>query len=333
MNGYVYNGPIQIYLSYFEKIPSCIVYEDLDYDKLIKQFCKAFKKEIIAHHYEIDKSNKDDIGNHIFILPKEILIEIDFSYMKIFCYSESNVTKKIEDFGKKFKKEKPDLAQINLITMHQGDFQNRKIDFKKPAIELDQLYNDDFSTFHHNMLGTLNEDNKSGLHLLYGAPGTGKSTYIRYLCGVLKKKVIFLPGQLAQNLDNVYMTRYLISNSNSILVIEDAEELIVSRDHKRNSNLAMILNMTDGIIGESLGIQIIATFNTKLKNIDPALKRKGRLKSSHEFKALEAEKANQLLRKEGVNETTSTPLTLAEIYNFKEEQQMKEPEWKAMGFK
>ena len=96
------------------------------------------------------------------------------------------------------------------------------------------------------------------------------------------------------------MTRYLISNSNSILVIEDAEELIVSRDQKRNSNLAMILNMTDGILGESLGIQIIATFNTDLKNIDPALKRKGRLKSSYEFKPLESEKANQLLKNEGL---------------------------------
>ena len=64
---------------------------------------------------------------------------------------------------------------------------------------------------------------------------------------------------------------------------------------QRNSNLAMILNITDGILGESLGIQIIATFNTDVQNIDPALKRKGRLKSAYEFKALSPEKANVLL--------------------------------------
>ena len=261
-------------------------------------------------------------------------MEIDSDELSMFFIKNSTLTEDIEKFALGYKKNTPDLAQINLITMHQGDFQNRKIDFKKPEIELAQLYNDDFIAFHQKMMAILKEENKSGLHLLYGIPGTGKSTYIRYLCGILKKKVIFLPGQLAQNLDNVNMTRYLISNSNSILVIEDAEELIVSRDQKRNSNLAMILNMTDGILGESLGIQIIATFNTDLRNIDPALKRKGRLKTSYEFKPLATEKANQLLvQKEGILETTSTPLPLSEIYNFKEEQQLKETKGKAVGFR
>lgn len=333
LDGYVYNGAIQVYLSYFEKIPSCIDFCDLHFRKLLEELQVEFKHEILAHHYELENGNTKDIGKHLFVLNHKILIEIDSGELSLFFGQKSALFSKIENFTLRYKKNEPELAQINLITMQQGDFQNRKIDFKKPDIELDQLYNNGFPDFHDKILGTLNEEDTSGLHLLYGIPGTGKSTYIRYLCGILKKKVIFLPGQLAQNLDNVYMTRYLISNSNSILVIEDAEELIVSRDQQRNSNLAMILNMTDGILGESLGIQIIATFNTDLKNIDPALKRKGRLKSSYEFKPLESKKANQLLKNEGLNEQTSSPLTLADIYNFKEEQQMKDPERKAVGFR
>jgi ATP-dependent 26S proteasome regulatory subunit len=169
--------------------------------------------------------------------------------------------------------------------------------------------------------------------LFYGKPGTGKSTYIRYLCGQLKKKIVFLPGQMAQNLDNVQMTRYLIKNENCILVIEDAEELIVSRDQKRNSILAMILNITDGILGESLGIQIIATFNTNVENIDPALKRKGRLRSAYEFKAQPAEKATILLREQNADYTAEKEMTLAEIYNVSEEEQYKSPQRKAVGFR
>lgn len=332
LEGYIYNKSLQVYLSYFQIIPSCIDYPNLEFQELLKDFQIEFKEDILAYHYDYENGS-EEIGMHLFILKNQILVEIGSIEFSIYFARKSKSTTKIEKFALRYKKEKPDLAQINLITMQNGDFENRKIDFKKPAIELDQLYNDDFMPFHHKMLASLNEENASGLHLLYGIPGTGKSTYIRYLCGILKKKVIFLPGQLAQNLDNVYMTRYLISNSNSILVIEDAEELIVSRDHQRNSNLAMILNITDGILGESLGIQIIATFNTDLRNIDPALKRKGRLKSSYEFKALEVEKANRLLQKEAVNETTSNPITIAEIYNFKEEQEMKEPERKAVGFR
>lgn len=332
-DGYILSSPLQIYTSYFKQVPSEIEYENLEIKKLLVEFPIVFKKQILKYHFAINKSDSKEVGRHIFVLQNEILIEMVYSTLHIYLQEESAHTQKIESFITNFKKSDPKQAQINLITMNQGDFQNRKIDFKKPVIELDQLYNDDFTSFHYRMLEILNEENTSGLHLLYGIPGTGKSTYIRYVCGVLKKKVIFLPGQLAQNLDNVYMTRYLISNSNSVLVIEDAEELIVSRDHQRNSNLAMILNMTDGILGESLGIQIIATFNTDLRNIDPALKRKGRLKSSYEFKALEAKKANQLLKEEGIEETTSNPLTLAEIYNFKEEQQMKTEDRKAVGFK
>ncbi|WP_373059356.1 hypothetical protein [Zunongwangia sp. H14] len=82
---------------------------------------------------------------------------------------------------------------------------------------------------------------------------------------LVEKEVIFLPGQMAQNLDNVAMIKYLMGNPNSVLVIEDAEELIMSRKAQRNSNLSMILNITDGILGESLGIQIIATFKTDVK--------------------------------------------------------------------
>ncbi|WZL89784.1 AAA family ATPase [Salinimicrobium sp. 3283s] len=148
-----------------------------------------------------------------------------------------------------------------------------------------------------------------------------------------QKEIVFLPGQMAQNLDNVAMTKYLIDNPNSILVIEDAEELIVSRDRQRNSNLAMILNITDGILGESLGIQIIATFNTDVQNIDPALKRKGRLKSAYEFKALAPKKANMLFKEQNSEYTTDKEMTLAEIYNISEEEQYKSPVRKAVGFK
>jgi hypothetical protein len=73
---------------------------------------------------------------------------------------------------------------------------------------------------------------------------------------------------MAGELDNLNMTPFLLNNKNTVFVIEDAEELITSREDVRNSNLSMLLNLTDGLLGESLGIQIIATFNTDVKNID-----------------------------------------------------------------
>ena len=77
--------------------------------------------------------------------------------------------------------------------------------------------------------------------------------------------------------------------------------------------------MTDGILSDDLGIKFICTFNDDMKNIDPALLRKGRLVSKYEFKPLSVEKSNTLLKERGINETTNKPLTLAEIFYYEDD--------------
>jgi hypothetical protein len=54
------------------------------------------------------------------------------------------------------------------------------------------------------------------------------------------------------------------------------------------------------LLGESLGIQIIATFNTHISNIDKALLRKGRLIGLYEFKPLSMDKSKVLLEENGI---------------------------------
>jgi ATP-dependent 26S proteasome regulatory subunit len=168
---------------------------------------------------------------------------------------------------------------------------------------------------HEIVLKNLHQKEKSGIILFHGTPGTGKSTYIRHLVHQLKKKVIFLPPKIAGSIDTPDFTDFLISNANTVFVIEDAEQLITSRDNSYNSSISMLLNITDGLLGECLGIQIIATFNTHVSNIDKALLRKGRLIGLYEFKPLSIEKSKILLAQNGVTNTEITqPMTLADIY-------------------
>jgi hypothetical protein len=106
-----------------------------------------------------------------------------------------------------------------------------------------------------------------------------------------------MPPGLAGNLDTPNIVSLLMENANTVFVIEDAEELILSREKSKNSSISMLLNLTDGLLGESLGIQIIATFNTHVSNIGKALLRKGRLIALYEFNVLAAEKSMALLKK------------------------------------
>src|SRR5690606_41754900 len=107
---------------------------------------------------------------------------------------------------------------------------------------------------------------------------------------------------------------------NCILIIEDAEELVISRDNKQNSGLSFLLNLTDGLLRESLGIQIIATFNTDVRNIDKALLRKGRLSAIYEFKKLSVNRTNVLLEKLGKDVCVNTEMSLADIFNLRSEE-------------
>jgi ATP-dependent 26S proteasome regulatory subunit len=138
---------------------------------------------------------------------------------------------------------------------------------------------------------------------------------------------------MAGELDNLSMTPFLLDYRNSVLVIEDAEELITSREEVRNSNLSMLLNLTDGLLGESLGIQIIATFNTDIRNIDKALLRKGRLSTIYEFKNLSIDRTNTLLQKLGHNIEVNNPMPIAEIFNFDKDNHYIPKLQKAIGFR
>ena len=110
----------------------------------------------------------------------------------------------------------------------------------------------------------------------------------------------------------------LIDNPNSILVIEDAENIVIDRSHDENSPVSALLNISDGLLADCLNVQIICSFNTDISKIDSALMRKGRLIAQYEFKELEVDKAQLLSNKLGFNTIIKEPMTLTAIYNQNE---------------
>ena len=92
--------------------------------------------------------------------------------------------------------------------------------------------------------------------------------------------------------------------------------------------MSILLNLTDGIIGDVLNIKLICTFNTSLSNIDKALLRKGRLSLKYEFKKLAKEKCRKLLNDYTINEDMS----LADLYNRDDENDYSKTNSKKIGF-
>lgn len=201
-------------------------------------------------------------------------------------------------------------------------------DYKQLDVDIDKNYNDDFKKPYEKICKIIEEDNKSSLMLFYGDPGTGKSSIIKHLIAKYKsKEFIFLDGSLLASVGQDKIMSYFLENNNTIFILEDCEKVLVNRDHYNNPVISILLNITDGIISDVLGIKLICTFNTAISQIDKALTRKGRLSLKYEFKPLAKEKASKILGHE-----VNKDMPLSEIYYEEDENDFSKETSKKIGF-
>jgi len=336
-NGGLYINQNRLFHAYHNEIPNVIEIDRTSIDKVKKWLEEEYKNEIILQHFKMaycHKLKKNTVEDYYFFLKNGIMVNIFLGTVYIlFLLKEEKIAYQIQEKCLKFIMKPKVNKEISFIVNNpSGGLTTKQIEIKKPKIDFEAHYNSDFKEVHDAIIKNLRKKDTKGLYLFHGHPGTGKSTYIKYLIQCQKKEVIFLSPKLASNLDDFQLTNFLLENPNCVLVIEDAEEIILSRDNHQNTRLSFLLNLTDGLLSESLGIQVIATFNTDLTNIDKALLRKGRLTAIYEFKPLEINKTNHLIRKIGYDFVVKKEMTLADIYNIENENDYTPTLRKAVGF-
>ena len=300
--------------------------------ELITNFKKKEKVEnIINEHLK-----KGTDIRYFFILKEGLMLDLDKNKYKIlydnrisqkFLY---NLEKKIQSFIKPKKTKK---KHFYMIVNEYGSFSLRKFKIQKYDIDIDLNYNNDFNGFNKSVKEFLNTSGKSGMVLMHGITGSGKTSYIRHLINNLNQKFIFLPLFMTESLSSPEFLPFLLDHKNSILIIEDAEKLIKSRDTENTSNgIATLLNISDGLLSDAFGLKIICTFNTGLGKIDKALMRKGRMINRYEFKELSIEKAAAIAKINNLNYKNDKPITLGDLYNIDKENVTGESEKKHIGF-
>jgi len=208
---------------------------------------------------------------------------------------------------------------FKVLTKSGSHFDTEEVRTQRTEIDINHNYNDDFGKIHRKIQNSI-KGRESGLILLHGKPGTGKTTYIKSLISTYQDMAfIFIQNEFIKNLLEPDFISFLLKHRNAILIIEDAEKVITARSQmKEESVVSTILQLTDGLFSDYLNLKIICTFNSKLSQIDSALLRKGRMISMYEFKPLSLEKTNKLLLSLGTNES-KIGLSVSDIYNFSQD--------------
>jgi hypothetical protein len=311
------------YLHAFGELPCVNFIDNLDMNKTFEYFRKDGAGELetlYQSNYYHWKEEALVFNRTLFRLRNKIVIELEGNYAQVaFGTNNYEYAQKIITTLVGFKAAaKTAEFQIEIITTGPEGLQLRQLSITEANLDLDLFYNDDFRAVNETIVARLQQDADKGIILLHGLPGTGKTTYLRCLIGKMKKRVLFVSPSVAGNLMNPEFIDLLISNPNTVLIIEDAENILLDRKINGNSSVSNLLNISDGLLSDCLNVQIICTFNSALSLVDTALLRKGRLNASYEFGKLDIKKAQRLSDHFGHNRIVKEPMTIAEIANATE---------------
>ncbi len=312
--------PKHYYWNMYKTFPSIAFIANVDTSailELIQSEQFGAIKSIYQRNYYDWQAEKLAFTKTLIRLKNNIVIRLGEDWADVY-YNEQgleNCEQMIDAFKSLKQPEKETDFEINIISINNNGLDLKTLSIEPTKLDIDLYYNDDFKAIDALIKERLHKEKDKGIVLLHGLPGTGKTTYLRHLIGSLKKKVMFVSPSVATNLMNPEFMDLLIDNPNAVLVIEDAENIIMDRRYNNNSGVSNLLNISDGLLSDCLNVQIICTFNSDITYVDNALLREGRLIAKYAFDKLEVKKANALSQHLQLGKTFYKPMTLAEITN------------------
>ena len=158
-------------------------------------------------------------------------------------------------------------ASIDLVAF-DNHYYTISSKIKRTEVNFDTHYNDDIKDMYKNLLSFLNE-RESGLAVLHGCAGSGKTTFIKNMLSSMDKQFILVTNAIAAHMAEPEFIAFMMENKDSIFILEDCEQILMTREENRfGGAISNILNMSDGLMSDIFNIKFICTFNTDIKNID-----------------------------------------------------------------
>ena len=299
-----------MYVSLYDKLPKIYYVSDgIDKDKTAEKFKENFNCVFPTMFTNYDQATaliETEYGQYVIF--DETIIQLG----ELMCviYTQEPLETFLPYFVYQTRESE---AEVYWVTRSRDEFTAIQLDIKKTDLDLTTHYNDDFD---YNKLVSFVESKESGIAILHGVPGTGKTYLLRHLAETHPQtKFYFMDRSVFDYIGDASFIDFLSDISDSVIILEDCESLLQSRS-MGNAFLGTVLNLADGLIGDGLHIKFLCTFNSNLANIDKAVLRKGSLKFKYEFKELSVDKTQLLAKSLEKNIPETLALTVGDIYNW-----------------
>jgi len=291
-------------------------FNDAKWDEVLTQIldtCEWEKENYIQDEQHL-KDGKVAAYSLLYLNSRITLCKTNGMVVMLFdVNSDQQTVKEIKELFLSLKSEKSGTQNIGVIISRGPGLGVQTFEYSLPEHSLIEYLDSDSRDFHEKVTRQLDAKDGSGLYLMYGEPGTGKTSFIKDVISKTSKQALFISPFFTESLTSPDLISLLMDYPDSILVIEDAETVLMERKADNSSAVSNLLNLTDGFLADFLNLKIICTFNTELNTIDDALLREGRLKGMHEFTKIQPDRAQKIAEVLDRDIVVNKPMTLADI--------------------
>ena len=291
-----------------------------------KQLAADYRDKLFRSETFIDRGGNLKTARLLLRFENDAFGCVEEDTIKIYAPTPEEAQKIAKQLRCYIESQAADKPYFLIISLKEFGPSTETVNIERTApVSTDDLalhYGEDFPMWETEWCERLRQK-PSGLTILHGPPGCGKTSYLRALMSRLIDKAVFyfVPVSASDMLFDPRFVGFWINEASrnkkkqKIVLLEDAEELLLPRDGGNRDKVSNLLNLADGFLGDHLKLNVIATTNSTVRELDKAILRPGRLLGSREFRRLSRSEAERIAKAKGLTLADKPDYSLAEIYN------------------